>query len=197
MDSLKDSHTAIFTGPTSCGKTQRVLDLLENEYRGHYHNIMILCPIIRWNTTCLERASLWKDPYVFLIDPKDQLFEWIAKLSLLLAGEESLFVVDDMISDEGLDKRRQSLLELAISGKHRKHSLWLLTQSYTAFPNNFRKQKKALFLWYPNERSDMKMIDEETNLIPDRDDIKANLKKSKHARLMVRLEHPRTWKILK
>ena len=35
-------------------------------------------------------------------------------------------------------------LELAISGRHRGHSLWLLTQSYTAVPNNIRRQAKML-----------------------------------------------------
>ena len=27
---VKEPHTAIFTGPTSCGKTQKVLNLVEN-----------------------------------------------------------------------------------------------------------------------------------------------------------------------
>lgn len=192
LDVVKSPHTCIFTGPTSCGKTQLVLNLLGNEYKKHYHNIVILCSTLKWNTTYLERASLWKDDYVFLIDPGNELFEWVQKLLSLLAGEETLFVVDDMIADENLDKKRQPLLELAISGRHRKHSLWLLTQSYTALPKNLRRQKKALFLWYLNERSDMRMIDEETNMIPDWSDIKAELKKSKHVCLYVRLEHPMT-----
>ena len=52
-------------------------------------------------------------------------------------------MIDDIIADETLDKRRQPLLELAISGRHRQHSLWLLTQSYTAVPNNIRRQEKT------------------------------------------------------
>ena len=83
----------------------------------------------------------------------------------MLSGEETLFIVDDMIADGTLDKKRQPLLELAISGRHKKHSLWLLTQSYTALPKNLRRQKKQSFIWYPSEKSDLKMIDEETNLI--------------------------------
>ena len=46
---VKEPHTAIFSGPTSCGKTQRVLDLIEKEYKGHFDNIVILCPTLRWN----------------------------------------------------------------------------------------------------------------------------------------------------
>lgn len=94
---------------------------------------------------------------MFCIDPKDCLFDWVERLSKLLSGEPTLFIVDDVIADESLDKKRQPLLELASSGRHRNHSLWVLTQSYTAIPKNLRRQKKALFLWYPSERSDFKL----------------------------------------
>ena len=153
---------------------------------------------MRWNKTYLDRAWLWKDDYVFTVEPRGNLFEIVEKLSSLLSSEETLFIVDDMIADETLDKRRQPLLELAISGRHRQHSLWLLTQSYTALPKNLRRQKKMLFLWYPSEKSDLKMIDEETNLMSskDLDNVKEQLKREKHACLYVRLEHPRDFKVL-
>lgn len=90
------------------------------------------------------------------------------------------------------------MLDLAISGWHRKHSLWFLTQSYTAVPKSLRRQKKQLFVWYPSEKSDMKLIDEETNLMNHNDlaKIKEQLKREKHACLYVRLEHPRMFKVL-
>ena len=112
---VKDPHTTIFSGPTSCRKTHRMLNLLEKEYRQQFDNIVILCPTLRWNKTYLERPWIWKDSYVLCIEPKDHLFEWIEKLSKLLANEETLFIVDDMIADETLDKKRQPLLDLAIS----------------------------------------------------------------------------------
>jgi len=117
----------------------------------------------------------------------------------MLSGEETLFIVDDVIADETLDKKRQSLLDLAISGRHRKHSLWLLTQSYMAIPKNLRRQKKQLFVWYPSEKSNLKQLDEETNLMTPDDlaSINEQLKSEKHACLYVRLEHPRTFKVLK
>ena len=197
IDYVKDPHTAIFSGTTGCGKTQRVLDLIEKDYKHHYENIVIICPTIRWNRTYLDRPWIWKDDYVFIVEPRGNLFELIEKLSNLLSGEETLFIVDDMIADETLDKKRQPLLELAISGRHRQHSLWLLTQSYTAIPKNLRRQKKQLFLWYPSEKSDLKLVDEETNLMSSEDliKIKEQLKREKHACLYVRLEHPRMWQI--
>ena len=196
---VKDPHTAIFTGPTGCGKTQRVLDLIEKEYKHHFDNIVILCPTLRWNKTYLDRSWIWKDDYVFSIEPKGNLFELIEKLSSMLSGEETLFIIDDMIADENLDRRRQPLLELAISGRHRQHSLWLLTQSYTALPKNLRRQKKQLFLWYPSEKSDLKMVDEETNLMSPEDlaKIKDQLKHEKHACLHIRLQHPRDFNVFK
>ena len=194
---VKDPHTAIFTGPTGCGKTQRVLDLIEKEYKGHFDNIVILCPTLRWNKTYLERSWIWSDDRCFCFEPRGNLFEIVEKLSSLLSGEATLFIVDDMIADETLDKRRQPLLELAISGRHRQHSLWLLTQSYTALPKNLRRQKKQLFAWYPSEKSDLKTIDEETNLMTSDDlaKIKEQLKSEKHACLHIRLEHPRDFKV--
>ena len=195
---VNEPHTAIFSGPTSCGKTQRVLDLIETEYNQHFENVIILCPTLRWNKTYLERGYIWKDDDVYPIEPKGNLFELIEKLSLRFSGEETLFVVDDVIADETLDKRRNPLLELAISGRHRKQSLWILTQSYTALPKNLRRQKKQLFAWYPSEKSDLKTIDEETNLMNSDDllKIKERLKIKKHACLYVRLEHPRFFQVL-
>ena len=198
IDVVKEPHTAIFTGPTNCGKTKRVLDLIEGEYKGCFENIVILCPTIRWNKAYLERSWIWKDDYVYCIEPGDRLFEYVKQLSKLFATEETLFIIDDCISDESLDKKRQPLLELAISGRHRNHSLWLLTQSYTAIPKNLRRQKKQLFMWYPNERSDFKLVDDETNVIPqsELEKVKSRLNDSKHACLYIRLEHPRKFEIL-
>ena len=104
-----------------------------------------------------------------------------------------------MIADETLNKRHTALLDLAIPGRHRKHSLWLLTQSYTAIPKNLRRQKKQLFLWYPSERSDLRLVDEETNLIP-KDQLEVvndQLKREKHACLYMRLEYPKSFQVLR
>ena len=59
---------------------------------------------------------------------------------------KTLFIIDDVIRDESLDKWTQSLLELTISGRHCKHCLWLITQSYMALPKNRRRQTKSIFV---------------------------------------------------
>ena len=74
-------------------------------------------------------------------------------------------MIDDIITDETLDKHRQPLLELVISGRHRGHSLLLLTQSFTAVPNDIRRQAKMLYVWYPKNRMDFNVIHEENDVI--------------------------------
>ena len=83
MDVIKEPCTALWSGPTNCGKTQLVLDLIENEYRNHFDNIIIICSTVRWNKTYLTRRWLWSDDSVFLIEPRDKLFEWISTLTKL------------------------------------------------------------------------------------------------------------------
>ena len=121
----------------------------------------------------------------------------IEKISYQLAGDKTLFLIDDIIADETLDKRRQPLLELAISGRHRGHSLWLLTQSYTAIPNNIRRQANILYIWYPKNRKDLNTIHEENDVIglEELARVKAHIKRGKHTCLIMRMEHPRAYMI--
>ena len=119
----------------------------------------------------------------------------IENISNLLAGSKTLFLIDDIIADETLDKCHQPLLELAISGRHRGHSLWLLTQSYTAIPNNIRRQSKMLYIWYPKNGTDLNTIHEGNDIIEmgELARVKAKLKCGKHTCLIMRMEHPRAY----
>ena len=129
---IKEPHTSIFTGQTGSGKTHLVLNLIEKEYNKHFDFIIIICPTIRENATYHAKEWLKNDDKVWLIEPKDKLYQWIQKLSELLRFLEVLFIIDDIINNKDLEKRRQPLLELSASGRHRGHYLWSLTQSYKA-----------------------------------------------------------------
>ena len=121
----------------------------------------------------------------------------IEKNSNLLAGDKTLFLIDDIIADETLDKCHQPLLELVISGRHRGYSLWLLSQPYTAIPNNIRRQAKMLYVWYPKNQTDLNTIHEENDVIGQEElaRVKAQLKWGKHTCLIMRMEHPRAYMI--
>ena len=191
------AHTALFVAPTGAGKTLLDLSLLENEYRNHFDFIVIICPTLRYNSTYESRGWVWNDPDVIPIELGNNLYDLIEKIGNLLTGSTTLFLIDDIIADETLDKCRQPLLELAISGRHRGHSLWLLTQSYTTVPNNIRRQAKMLYVWYPKNRTDLNTIHEENDIIGPEElaRAKAELKRGKHTCLIIRIEHPRAYKI--
>ena len=194
---MKELHTALFVAPTGVGKMYLALSLLENEYRNHFDFIVIICPTLKHNETYKSRGWVWNDPDVIPIELGNRLYYLIEKISNLLAGSTTLFLIDDIIADETLNKRHQPLLELVISGRHRGHSLWLLTQSYTAIPNNIRRQAKMLYVWYPKNRTDLNTIHEENDIIEMEElaRVKAELKQGKHTCLIMRMEHPSAYMI--
>ena len=162
---MKEPHAALFLALTGVGKTHLALSLLENEYRNHFDFIVIICPTLRYNSTYKSRGWVWNNPEVIPIEPGNQLYYLIEKISNLFVGSKTLFLINDIIADETLNKHHQPLLELAISGHHRQHSLWLLTQSYTAVSNNIRRQAKMLYVWYPKNRTDLNTIHDENDII--------------------------------
>ena len=194
-----------------CGKTHFVLDLNEKEYSKHFDHIIIICPTLQYNNTYHSKEWIKKDDSSWLIEPPKYiirrtlrnnktvseklsgLYYWIENLSQMLACSEVLFIIDDIIADVGIDKKRQSLLELATSGRHRDHCLWLLTQSYTAIPKDLRIQAMAIFVWYPKERGDTETIHDENNVLTEDELVVVRdlLKKSKHACLYTRKEYLR------
>ena len=169
------------------------MSLLETAYRNQFDFIVIICPTLRYNSTYKNRSWALNDPDVIPIEPGNQLYYLIEKISNLLIGDKTVFLIDDIIADETLDKHHQPLLELLISGRHRGHSLWLLTQSYTTIPNNIRKQVKMLYVWYPKNQTDLNTIHEENDVIGTEElaRVMAQQKWGKHTCLIKRMEHPR------
>ena len=120
-DFIKKPHTSMFIGQAGCGKTHLVLELIEKEYKKHFDYIVIICPTLGENSTYHAKEWIKDNDKVWLVEPKDNLYQWSKKLSGLLRFFEVLFIVDDIIANENLDKRIQPLSELSISGRHRGH----------------------------------------------------------------------------
>ena len=118
--------------------------MIEKEYNKHFDFIIIICPTLQENSTYHAKECIKNDDKVSFIEPKDNLYQWVQKLSELLRFLEVLFIIDDIIANKDLDKRRQPLLELSISGWHQDHYSWLLTQSYKGISKKLREQAKAI-----------------------------------------------------
>ena len=57
-----------------------------------------------------SRGWVWNDPDVIPIEPGNNLYCLIEKISNLLTGSKTLFLINDIIADEALDKRCQPCL---------------------------------------------------------------------------------------
>ena len=80
---IKELHTAMFIGQTNCGKIHLVLELIENHYNKHFDYIVIICPTPKENSTYHAKEWIKNDDNVWLVDPKDNLYQSIKKLSEL------------------------------------------------------------------------------------------------------------------
>ena len=85
-----------------------------------------------------------------------------------------------------------------MSSSHWGHYLWLLTQYYLDIPNKLREQVKAIFVWYPNARADLKTIHDENDVLTDDELLIATnfLRKSRYACQFIQNEFPRGFKLL-
>ena len=101
---IKEPHTALFVAPTGIGKTHLALNLLEKEYINHFDFIIIICPKLKHNETYRSREWFWTNPRIISIEAGNHLFDWIKMVGNELAGSKTLFLVDDIIADEKLDK---------------------------------------------------------------------------------------------
>ena len=79
-DYIKKPHTSILIGQRGCGKTHLVLELIEKEYSKHFDDIFIICPTLRDNDTYHAKDWIKNDDKVWLIEPKNNLYQWIKKL---------------------------------------------------------------------------------------------------------------------
>ena len=193
MNVVKDTETiAMFIGSMGAGKSREVLRLLENEYMHYFEMVVFICPTITINSTYIECEFLWKDPGIYTIKPEDNLIKWVNAISQKTIGRKTLFILDDCIGKEDLDKTRGELCELAIEIRHRKHSLWFLTQTYVGIPKKFRRLVNMTFLWFLKDKNDQKHVADENNFIDDWPAIFKKLRdsESKHCFAYIRGDKP-------
>lgn len=191
-------HSAIICGQTGCGKTQFVLDKLLHPENGYYRNtfefIFIICPTWKHNQTYLERLWLSHGSRFYFIDPGEQLHECLRALSNLsiIAGSPTLFLIDDMAASKALTKKKDMLSELAFSGRHRKQSVWVLTQKYNAVSKDVRKQTKWIALFHCKDRFSFTDALDENNVVPHelRAALGIRLAETKHAKLLLKTDQP-------
>ena len=104
------------------------------------------------NTRCrayLSRKWILDDKNVFIVcDVEGKLNKWIKLFKNALKGHQTLLIiVDDCSAGGEINKKRDALSELAFSGRHRLHYVWILSQKYNSVSKDVREQIKWLCLF--------------------------------------------------
>ena len=80
------------------------------------------------------------------------LNEWIKLFKNTLKGRQTLFIIDDCSAEGEINKIQDALSELAFSGRHKNHSLWVLTQKYNSVSKDVCEQLKWLCIYILHKR---------------------------------------------
>ena len=108
----------IITGMTACGKTHYLLKMLEEDYKGHFDYIFIVCPTFEDNKT-YQNWKYLADSDVFPIacehDEVENKLQTIVKLA---KNTNSLIILDDCASSRSVKNRTSELVKLAFHGRH-------------------------------------------------------------------------------
>ena len=75
-----------------------------------------------------------------MCDVEGKLNEWIRLFKNALKGHQTLFIIDDCSAEGEINKKRDALSELAFSGRHRNHSLWVLTRNIIRYPKTLESR---------------------------------------------------------
>ena len=122
------------------------------------------------NKTYLPGKWIFDDKNVFIVcDVEEKLNEWIRLFKGTLKGHQTLFIIDDCSAEGEINKKLDVLSELAFSGCHRNHSLWVLTQKYNSVSKDVREQIKWLCLFFTEDRHSFEDCLRENDIISDKD----------------------------
>ena len=152
----------IIVGVTGCGKTHYLLKMLENDYKGHFKYIFLICPTYLWNKTYQEWK--YKDDEKFFPIPcgQDQVEKFLEYVTSVFGGTNSLIILDDCASSQYVKNRSGEIVKLAFSARHYGFSTIIITQQLTSITKPYRVNTQILVTFYNPDKNDMKTLLEES-----------------------------------
>ena len=195
LPSFAQPHSAIICGQTGCGNTVFILDLLEQQYRGVFEHIVIICLTLEYNKAYRERSWIRSDNEVYIVNPHERLHDTIRAFYMIFKGESTLYIIDDCSASQALTKKKDMLSELAFSGRHAKQSVWVLTQKCNSVLTDLREQTQWVALFHCKDRDSFDECLRENDVIPreERIAIRAQLASRKYAKLILQTAPPSTY----
>ena len=182
----------LIVGKTACGKTKYLLDFLEEEHKGQFEYIFLICPTFEYNKT--YRQWKYENDEDFIVIPCDQdhVEHWLQYVVKNYKGTNSLIILDDCASGKSVKNRTGELIKLAYSARHYGLSTIVITQQLTSIAKPYRENISKLVTFYnPNKKDMQEMFDDYLDVSKEeREKIGKTLKEKKYSRLEISLVHP-------
>ena len=197
MEELKSKipFHCLITGPTNCGKTQYLVDMLRGPFRGVFDFIVLICPTFAVNETYEGFANL--DKCFFVMMPKtDEIEECLEICGDLFHNNKEtkvLLILDDCAVSADVKKRTSKLIDLAFSGRHIGISVWVLTQQLTSIAKPFRENLGCVVAFHNPESDGTDSLFKKFGSGIDhveKSSICGLLKQNKYSRVCFSLLHP-------
>ena len=100
---------------------------------------------------------------MFIVDPGERLHDW-------LRFWYHLFMIDDCSASQAMTKKKDTLSELAFSGRHAQQSVWVLSQRYNSVLKDLREQTQWVALFHCKDRDSFEECLRENDVIANRED---------------------------
>lgn len=191
MNWLEPPFNLIITGPTCCGKTEYVLNILKTEFKNKFDYIIIVCPTFH-NNSAYNKKFIYSDEDIIIVclDLTDEVLQFI---HVTYKGTNSLIILDDCASSKDIKNRTGEITKLAFSARHDKISVWVLTQQYSSIVKPFRENIGMLIMFYTPSKNDLKKIIEDYGMELDNKEVIEyinKLKSTPFSKLIFRLRYP-------
>ena len=148
----------LIVGMTACGKTHYLLKMLEEDFKGYFDYVFIVCPTFAENMT----YQSWKyldDPDVFAMpcdhDEVDSYQERIVKFA---KETNSLIILNDCASSQVVKNRTSEPVKLALHGRHIGLSTIVITQQLTSIAKPYRMNVSKVVVFYSARKDDRRDI---------------------------------------
>ena len=172
---------------TGCGKTHYLLKMLENDYKGPFEYIFLICPTYLWNKTYQEWE--YKDDKKFFPIPcsQDQVEQFLEYVTSVFGGTNSLVILDDCASSQYVKNRSGEIVKLTFLARHYGFSTIIITQQLTSITKPYRVNTQILVTFYNPDKNDIRTLLEESvdGTEEEYRDIKDKLKKNEYSTLEV------------
>ena len=155
---IKTPFNFLVVGATACSKTKYLLDMFENNYKCHFDYIVLICPTFEWNKTYQEWICINYPDSIAINCEQDKVHMILKSASDIYKGINTLIILDDCASSQGVKTRVSELVKLAFSARHYNLSTIVITQQLTSIAKPYRKNISKLVTFYNPNRNDMEVI---------------------------------------